>query len=122
MTPEQQDVLHFMRMFDQPLEVVPKLPAEDVQDLAYALIHEELAEFREAINAKDIIKCADALGDLLYVVYWGANAFGFDLKPVFDEIHRSNMTKVGGTKAPNGKLIKPHTYQPPDIAKVLRPW
>lgn len=122
MTPEQAKVLEFHRMFEGHLEVTPKFPPTAEQDLAYALINEELGELREAINAKDIVKVADALGDLLYVVYGAALRFGMDLQPVFDEIHRSNMTKKGGYKRADGKWIKPSTYQPPQIEKVLRSW
>jgi predicted HAD superfamily Cof-like phosphohydrolase len=123
MNPEQKSVLEFMRTFQQPIEVYPKIPPEEVQTLAYALIREELSEFKEAMNNKDLIACADAIGDLLYVVYWAANAFGFDAQPVFNEIHQSNMTKIGGKKDPDtGKLIKPTHYSPPNIAGVLKPW
>lgn len=122
MTPEQAKVLEFHRTFEGHLEVTPKFPPPAEQDLAYALINEELGELREAINAKDIVEVADALGDLLYVVYGAALRFGMDLQPVFDEIHRSNMTKKGGYKRADGKWIKPSTYQPPQIEKVLRSW
>jgi predicted HAD superfamily Cof-like phosphohydrolase len=55
------------------------------------LIKEELLEFAEANTVTDI---ADALGDLLYVVLGSAVAYGIDLEPVFNEIHRSNMSKM----------------------------
>lgn len=122
MTPEQAKVLEFHRQFQGHLEVTPKFPPTDVIDLRYKLIREELTEFVDACNAKDIVEVADALGDMLYVVYGAALAFGIDMQPVFDEIHRSNMTKVGGHKGPDGKWIKPLTYSPAQIAKVLRAW
>ena len=61
--------------------------------LRVQLHKEEGAEFAEAAWRGDKVAMADALGDLLYVVLGSANVFGIDLTPVFDEIHRSNMTK-----------------------------
>lgn len=122
MTPEQQKVLEFHRTFDGHLEVTPKFPPTAEQDLAYALINEELGEFKDAINAKDICEVAKELADILYVTYGAALRFGIDLGPVFDEVHKSNMTKQGGHKAPNGKWIKPASYKKADVAKVLRSW
>jgi predicted HAD superfamily Cof-like phosphohydrolase len=122
MTPEQQKVLEFHRTFEGHLEVTPKMPPQDVQDLRYALLVEEVGEFKDAINEGDVAHIAKELADILYVAYGAALAFGFDMAPVFDEVHRSNMTKKGGYKAANGKWIKPATYEPAQIAKVLRPW
>jgi len=46
-------------------------------------IHEEAAEFTAACAKRDIVEIADALGDLLYVVYGAADVFGIDLEPIF---------------------------------------
>lgn len=62
---------------------------------------------------------ADALGDLLYVVFGAAVTFGIDMGPIFDEIHRSNMTKIGGPVRPDGKRLKPATYEPPNLKPLL---
>lgn len=61
------------------------------RELRYNLIHEECEELKDA---KDIYDVADALGDLLYVVLGAAVTYGINLKPIFDEIHRSNMSKL----------------------------
>lgn len=97
----------------------PAMPDFPTRSLRLALIREELAELEEAIDAEDIVQIADALGDLLYVVYGAALAFGVDLEPVFAEIHRSNMTKRGGPVREDGKVLKPTTYSPPDLAPIL---
>lgn len=120
MTDEQAAVLRFHRIFDIHIELVPKIPPQEVVDLRKKLILEELNEFIEAANNKDIIEVADGLADLLYVIYGAACAFGIDLQPVFWEVHRSNMSKLGGYKREDGKLIKPDTYSRPDIKSVLR--
>jgi len=63
---------------------------------------------------------ADALADLDYVVEGSRLTFGIDGGPVADEVHRVNMTKVGGPISPSGKRGKPPGFTPPDIARVLR--
>jgi predicted HAD superfamily Cof-like phosphohydrolase len=82
------------------VEVSPgaDLPTLDVQDqvkeLRCALIEEEAAEFRAAVEDGDIVAVADAIADLLYVVYGAALTFGIPAHAVFTEVHRSNMTKL----------------------------
>ena len=86
------------------------------------MIDEEFTiEFRDAVENKNIVEVADALGDLLYVTYWAANAFGIPIDEVFDEIHRSNMTKfIDGHKDPEtGKWKKAPSYTPADVAGIL---
>lgn len=95
----------------------------DIQ-LRMNLIEEEAKEFREASEAGDLIGVADAIADLLYVTYGAAVTWGIQIDPVFDEVHRSNMTKVwpDGTihrREEDGKIIKPPTYSPADIKKSL---
>jgi predicted HAD superfamily Cof-like phosphohydrolase len=68
----------------------------------------------------DIVGVADAFADLAYVVEGGNLAYGIDSRAVLVEVHRSNMSKVGGHRSESGKWIKPSTYLPPDIAGVLK--
>src|SRR4051812_7991396 len=96
-------------------------------ELRARLIKEELNEFRDAsslyINDKHIIEVADALGDLLYVVYGAGVTYGIDLEPVFQEIHRSNMSKLWpdgkAHRDTGGKVIKSPNYSPANLAFVL---
>ena len=71
----------------------------------------------------DLIETADALGDLKYVVEGAALVFGIPLEPVFMEIHRSNMSKLGTDGKPiyreDGKVLKGPNYTPPNVAAVL---
>ena len=62
---------------------------------------------------------AKELADLLYVVYGTAVSVGIDMEPVFREVHRSNMSKVGGHKRADGKWVKPPTYSPADIESIV---
>jgi predicted HAD superfamily Cof-like phosphohydrolase len=63
---------------------------------------------------------AKELADLLYVVYGTAVSLGIDMEPVFKEVHRSNMSKVGGYKREDGKWVKPPTYSPADILPIIK--
>lgn len=81
-------------------------------------VEEEAQELRDAVEAGDLVKAADALADLVYVAYGAAWRFGIPLDAVIEEVHRSNMTK---DPAPgDGKAIKGPRYTPPDVARVLR--
>jgi predicted HAD superfamily Cof-like phosphohydrolase len=96
-------VRDFMEACDQDIETSPKFPLDpDVTFLRVKLIREELQELEEAIAYNDIVEVADALTDLLYVVYGAGHTFGVKLDACFDEVHSSNMTKLG----PDGKAIK----------------
>ena len=92
--------------------------------LRASLIMEEAGEFEDAVANGDWIGAIDAICDLLYVTYGAASAMGIDIEPFFDEVHRSNMSKVDPeTGMPiyrdDGKVLKPSTYSPADLKKVL---
>lgn len=95
------------------------------RQLRLSLIAEELAELCDALgfgeeNEISEVGVCDALADLAYVVIGSAVTWGIDLEPIFDEVHRSNMTKTGGSRREDGKILKPATYIPPDIESILR--
>ena len=113
----------FMEAMEQEVNTVPTFPEEDVQKLRLDLIEEELDELHYAIDNKDMVEIADALGDLLFVVYGAGHAFGIDLDECFKEIHASNMSKLGPDGKPikreDGKVLKPDTFFPPDLKSIL---
>jgi len=115
----QQMVLEFHQQFDIQISRQPTLPNEPTQTLRTRLIQEEFEELQEAMKIKDLPNIAKELADLLYVVYGTAVSCGIDMEPVFQEVHRSNMSKVGGHKREDGKWVKPPTYSPADIVPVL---
>ena len=122
-TPEQM-VLQFHRTFGSHIETLPTLdvPAE-VLALRESLIREEFEEYLEAIAAGNLVEVADALADLVYVLYGTAISYGIDLDRVIDEVHRSNMSKLDAGGHPivreDGKMLKSALYSPPDVAGVL---
>lgn len=117
----QKKVQEFMRAAGQSWPDAPLVPDEKTCDLRVRLIQEELDELRAAIEAGSVVEAADAIADLLYVVYGAAVSFGFDADAVFSEVHRSNMTKfIDGHRREDGKWIKGPSYTPADIASALR--
>jgi predicted HAD superfamily Cof-like phosphohydrolase len=116
---EQLCVNHFHNTFGITVAAEPQLPTEKDCELRVRLIQEELDELKEAFANKDLVEIADALGDILYVTLGAAETCGIDLEPIFMEVHRSNMSKVGGYKREDGKWVKPATYSPACIAPIL---
>lgn len=112
----QRDVEAFHVAFDMPSG---GSPAVRRPDLRAELIREEADEAVDAILNGDLIKAIDGMCDLLCVVYGTAVEFGIDLAPFWDEIHRTNMAKVGGPVRADGKQLKPPGWVAPDIAGVL---
>lgn len=117
----QHQVATFMReVKGLDLPTKPIIPGPLHRDLCKALMHEELAELCAALDAGDIVETADGLADLLYVVLYTANACGLHMDPIFMEVQRSNMSKLGAGKASNGKQLKGDNYSPPDLASIVR--
>src|SRR5436309_8485177 len=119
MTNEQRMVAEFHRLFGIAIGTVPAAPDEATRSLRVNLIQEEYEELQEAFAQQDLPAIAKELADLLYVVYGTAVSCGIDLEPVFREVHRSNMSKVGGHKRADGKWVKPPGYSPARIQPIL---
>lgn len=112
----QMRVAEFHMALDIPVGTTPKIRRGE---LRAELIREEAKETRTAIEAGDLVATIDGLCDLLVVTYGAAVEFGVNLKPFFDEVHRTNMAKVGGPIREDGKRLKPLGWTPPDIAGIL---
>ncbi|TAH39215.1 MAG: hypothetical protein EYC69_13575 [Bacteroidetes bacterium] len=104
-------------------------PTADVSEKIIALRHklmaEENDEYLEACEKKDLTLIADALGDKMYILFGTIIAHGLQhkIEEVFDEIHRSNMSKLDENNQPiyreDGKIMKSDLYFTPDIRQVL---
>jgi predicted HAD superfamily Cof-like phosphohydrolase len=113
------DVLEFHRVMGLTLGDFEN-PALGIDErMRLALIEEELDELKMALAKGDLVEAADALADLAYVVAGAAVTWGIPLDDVHDEVHRSNLTKVGGERRADGKLLKPPGYKRPEIARVM---
>ncbi len=119
-----QKVKTFMEIFGQEVKSKPSFSSEKINDLRYNLIKEELEEFKEAIDKKDLLEVADALTDLLYVTYGAGHAFGINLDDCFNEVQNSNMSKLGTDGKPiyneAGKVMKGPNYFKPDLSKFVK--
>ena len=113
----------FMRTFGQEIKKKSSLSTDNINKLRISLIEEELNEFKEAIKNRDLKEVADALTDILYVTYGAGHAFGINLDICFDEVQRSNMSKLGEDGKPiyneHGKVMKGPKYFKPDLSKFL---
>jgi predicted HAD superfamily Cof-like phosphohydrolase len=98
---------------------VPTVIDGQTRELRVKLIQEEFDELKEALAVEDLSSIAKEMADLLYVVYGTAVSYGIDLDPIFREVHRSNMSKVGGHKREDGKWVKPATYSPAHIEPIV---
>ena len=112
-----------MKTFGQELKKKPSLSEDKINNLRIDLIEEEFKEFKEAIINKSLEEVADALTDILYVTYGAGHAFGINLDKCFDEVQKSNMSKLGGDGKPiynkNGKVMKGPKYFKPNLKKFL---
>ena len=117
-------VKKFMETFGQEVKNKAEFPDEKIQNLRLSLIEEELSELKEAIKNKEIIEVADALTDILYVTYGAGHAFGIDLDRCFDEVQKSNMSKLDENGKPifnqDGKVLKGPNYFKPNFEKFLK--
>ena len=117
-------VKKFMETFGQEVKNKTEFPNKKIQDLRVSLIEEELSELKEAIENKDIKEVADALTDILYVTYGAGHAFGIDLDKCFDEVQRSNMSKLDENGKPifneYGKVLKGPNYFKPNLEKFTK--
>tara|TARA_B100001029_G_scaffold177873_1_gene183335 strand:+ start:557 stop:928 length:372 start_codon:yes stop_codon:yes gene_type:complete len=114
----------FMKTFGQEVKTTPGLSSEKINNLRISLINEELEEFKEALKNNDLKEAVDALTDILYVTYGAGHAFGINLDKCFDEVQRSNMSKLGDDGKPiyndAGKVMKGPKYFKPDLSKYLK--
>ena len=102
-----------------------KLSDETIK-LRYKLMEEENNEYLEAALKGDFVEVADALGDKLYVLLGTIIEHGMQnvIQDIFEEIHRSNMSKLGEDGKPiyreDGKAMKGQNYVSPNIENILR--
>lgn len=120
-----QAAIAFHTAFNLPRQPLPNVEiAGWLAKLRISLLEEEVNEFIEAVTGSDLTGIADALADIVYVVYGTAVTYGIDLDRVVSEVHLSNMSKLGREGKPllreDGKVIKSEQYFPPDVAGVLK--
>ena len=118
-------VENFMRVFNQEVKDEVDWPDAETMELRIDLIEEELQELKDGILLGDgtLVDVADALTDLLYVVYGAGHSFGINLDKCFEEVHNSNMSKLGNDGKPiyreDGKILKGENFREPNLKEVL---
>ena len=118
-----ENVRIFMKTFGQEVKTKAKFPKKKIVKLRYDLIEEELNELRNAIKTKNLKEIADALTDILYVTYGAGHAYGIDLDRCFNEVQKSNMSKLGEDGKPiyneKGKVMKGPKYFEPNLKQFI---
>mgnify|MGYP006133321239 FL=1 len=120
-------VTKFHESYGLGIEHTPKanLP-KNISELRFNLMKEENEEYLQAAQDQDLIEIGDALGDMLYILCGTIIAHGFQdkIESIFDEIQRSNMSKLGADGKPiyrkDGKVMKGPNYFKPDLKKILK--
>lgn len=122
-----QKVVQFNKAFGVQTNTTPQLDIfdKDPKLVAYrlALIEEEVQEFKDAIKDKNMTEILDSVGDILYVVYGAATAFGFNADQVFQIVQDSNMSKLCKTEEDAQETVRlyqtevPQRYDSPAYRK-----
>ena len=119
-------VQEFHEAYGLPVENLPNITDEQTKELRINLLAEELDELKEALEQNDLVEVLDALTDLQYVLDGAYLSFGLQRykESAFDEVHTSNMSKLGSDGKPirregDGKVLKGPNYMPPNLKTIL---
>ena len=126
MKDQLDSVRRFHEVFQCHVERTPvaKLPS-DISEWRIRMLLEELEEYRAAVGDNDIVEIADALTDMLYVLLGTFIAHGLQdiAKELFEEVHRSNMSKLDEQGKPifrsDGKVMKSERFSEPDLRSII---
>jgi len=125
MKKQLQQLWDFQSIYDQTRNTTPTLIEPDDYYLRYRLGKEELVEYLDACNNDDLVEITDALADQLYILLGTMIAHGMQdiIGDVFNEVHRSNMSKLGEDGKPiyreDGKVLKGPNFSKPNIEQFL---
>jgi predicted HAD superfamily Cof-like phosphohydrolase len=120
-----EQVAEFQRAFKSPVEDKPCFPNFDRLMLRKKLLEEEVRELSTAMVGKDSVECLDGITDCMYILIGTAHELGLAkyLEAAFDEVHRSNMSKLDEEGNPifreDGKVMKSRLYSRPNLKGVL---
>ncbi|WP_420644614.1 hypothetical protein [Candidatus Leptofilum sp.] len=127
-----QKIVEFHAAVGAPVPETPRVPPLEIMKLRQKLLQEEFAEATEALEKltavletnnppqpTDVTDWVHELADLLYVTYGAILACGVDPDPIFAEVHRANLSKAGGPRREDGKILKPPGWLPADVRGVI---
>ena len=120
-------VREFHITYGVPVNNSPQFPDQSRIKLRTDILFEEVAELETAMSQRDMTAVADAITDCLYILIGTALELGIadELPACFDEVHRSNMSKLGDDGLPilreDGKVLKGPNYFKPDLKSIIEP-
>jgi len=125
MKKQLEQLSEFQTSYNSTMNTEPTLISEDDYSLRYRLGKEELIEYFDACKGGNLTEIADALADQLYILLGTIVSHGMQevIEPIFNEVHRSNMSKLGADGKPiyreDGKILKGENYSPPNVSQYL---
>ena len=125
MEKQVEQVLEFYKAFKHPIETKPKFIEMDRAIMRHRILDEEVVELFQAMSQNDLVEVADAITDCFYILIGTAIEYGIaeKLPAFFDEVHRSNMSKLDDNGNPiyreDGKVLKSNNYTPPNLKDIV---
>lgn len=125
MTKVFTDVNVFLRAVGQEIPSAPVAEVTAQGELYKNLIKEEVAEFWEAVEARDDVEEIDACFDMMWVIVGYMKSRGWDCENIWDEGAKSNLSKIDPAtgvvlRRADGKILKPHGWEPPNFKKFVK--
>lgn len=119
-----EKLVEFHEAFELGFPESPELPEDiETRKLRIRILVEEFEEYLEGEENNDIIEIADALIDIIYVAYGTGVEYGLPMDKLFNEVHRSNMSKLDENGNPiyreDGKVMKGENYTPPKVKEII---
>ena len=109
----------FAKKYNRAYSKTPCLPSREIRDHHMHLIQEEFLELCDANRENNLAHIAKESGDVLYTVFAYMAALGLPAEEIFDEIHKSNMTKDQDNSGDYVKITKGEAYRPANMERVL---
>jgi len=127
----EQDVKAFHEKFAVRELTKPGFVDDDLMNFRVGFIEEEFTELKKAVQEKDLVEVADALVDIVYVCVGMARVMGIPFTECWDEVQKTNMTKITGKFAKENNIkctklpphpeyvMKPLDWTPPNLKDIL---
>lgn len=120
-------VREFHVTYGVPVNNSAQFPTTERMEMRHNILCEEVVELESAMAQRDMTAVADGITDCLYILFGTALELGIadKLPACFDEVHRSNMSKLGNDGLPilrqDGKVLKGPNYFRPDLKSIVEP-
>ncbi len=116
-----QDIVDFnQEVMKLELPIEPVGLNKEKRELWGKLIIEEVSELLAGMDKDDLVEMADGGADAIVVILGAMVNAGLDMRPIWDEVHRTNMAKKGGAIRTDGKRLKPEGWKPPEIERLIK--